>query len=429
MDCKVFKFGGSSIKDSERIAAIKDILKSYNGSKLVVVISAIDKTTNALEEVHTKYIKDEEGGLQLLDKVIASHLQLAEQLELDQDAIAKKLEALVIENISQIAGSKNPDLVYDQIISLGELFSTTIIVDYLKAQGLAARWMDVRHVIVTDNNYREGKVDLRITTNKTNKKVKKYLKDSELIITQGFIAKDAQGMTTTLGREGSDYTAAIFAYALDVEELTIWKDVPGILTADPRRFENVELLDRVSYREAIEMTYYGAKVIHPKTIQPIQNKRIKLQVRSFLNPNEVGTIIADPGMLSYPPVIVIQDQVILLQITSKDFSFIAEEHLSLIFNQMHKLKIKSSLTRNSAISFSLCISYVTDKKLREFIETLGRAFEIEVYKDLQLITIRHFKEKLVKELTENKVILFEETLNDTIQLVVRPALALKEKTS
>ena len=305
MELKVFKFGGSSVKNAERISLVSDIIQSFSDNQLVVVISAMGKTTNELEQVYKKYLIDNDAGIKALDLILDKHVAIAAELGLDEQQIMKKLQAFVVDNLSTIAPSDSPDQIYDGVISLGELFSTTIIVEYLKSRSLSAKWMDVRYVLATDGRHKNAKVDFPLTSNKISKKTKKYFQDAQVIITQGFIGKSDMDMTTTLGREGSDYTAAIFAYALDVEDLTIWKDVPGILTADPRRFENVELLEKLSYREAIEMTYYGAKVIHPKTIQPIQNKRIKLNVRSFLSPTETGTVISDPGMLNYPPIVVV----------------------------------------------------------------------------------------------------------------------------
>ncbi len=427
MDLKIFKFGGSSVKNAERIALISDIIQSFSDNQLVVVISAMGKTTNELEHVYATYLTDNDSGITALDLVIDKHVAIAKELGLDEHQIMKKLQAFVVDNLSSIAPSEHPDQIYDGIISLGELFSTTIIVEYLKSRSVSTKWLDVRHVLATDGRHKNAKVDFQLTSNKISKKTKKYFQDAQVIITQGFIGKSEKDMTTTLGREGSDYTAAIFAYALDVEDLTIWKDVPGILTADPRRFDNVELLEKLSYREAIEMTYYGAKVIHPKTIQPIQNKRIKLNVRSFLSPQETGTLISDLGMLNYPPIVVVQDGVILLQIVSKDFSFIAEEHLSIIYDKMAKYNISSSVTRNSAISFTLGINHLEDSPLQKFIHSLGKEFEIETYKGLQLITIRHVIPGIVENLTKNKVVLFEETLKNTVQLVVRPTKALVEK--
>lgn len=429
MAFKVFKFGGSSVKDIDRIINLKSTLQEYQDEKIVVVISAMGKTTNALEEVYSRYLKNREDGLDALDEVIAEHIEKVRALDLDVAVVEKQLQTFIIDNLSLLESEKDKDLIYDQIISLGELFSTYIISAYLSKSGLAAKWMDVRNVILTDDTYRDGKVDMTITRNKIQKKVKSYFQKTSLIITQGFIGKSATGFTTTLGREGSDYTAAIFAYALDVEQLTIWKDVLGILTADPRRFENAALLDRLSYREAIEMTYYGAKVIHPKTIQPIQNKSIKLQVRSFIDRTKEGTLIADPGALNYPPIVVIQEGIIMLQITSNDFSFITAEHLSVIFEKMTKHKIKLSLMRNSAISFTLCVNDVEEKKLGDFVRALGEGFTVEVQKELELITVRHFQETLVEDLTKNKVVLFEETLKDTVQMVVKEVPALKKKSS
>ena len=234
-------------------------------------------------------------------------------------------------------------------------------------------------------------------------------------------------MTTTLGREGSDYTAAIFAYSLDADELTIWKDVPGILTADPSKFENVTLLDKISYREAIEMTYYGAKVIHPKTIQPIQNKNIRLNVRSYLDMESEGTVIADPGSLSYPPIIVVQEGITLLQITSNDFSFISEAHLSIIFQKMDGQGLQLCAMRNSAISFTLCINEVSAQKLKAFTRDLGSEFSVEIYEDLKLYTVRHYNDYVVSELMKGKEILFEERKDKTIQMVVKQRPLMKEK--
>ena len=287
--------------------------------------------------------------------------------------------------------------------------------------------MDVRKVLKTDNTYREGIVDFKKTSRLVSKKIKSLSSEADLIVTQGFLGGAANGSTTTLGREGSDYTAAILAYALDVEELTIWKDVQGILTADPRRFDNVELLEKLSYREAVEMTYYGAQVIHPKTIQPIQNKRIQLNVRSFVDTSQGGTTIADYGMLNYPPIVVIQDDVILIQITSNDFSFISENHLGFIFEQLSKHQIKLCAMRNSAVSFTLCVRLISDATFEAFIKSIGKQFSVEITRGLQLMTIRHFTKNLITSLTQNKVLMFEERLKDTVQLVLKDALELKEK--
>lgn len=416
---KVFKFGGSSVRDAEQIKQRAELMRTFLGHKALIVISAMGKTTNKLEEVHQDYISNKENGLNALDVIMSEHTQVAEELGLDEYYIAQKLQALVIENLSRIEGEDDKDLIYDQIISLGELFSTTIISEYLLAQDLSAKWMDVRNIIVTDDNYRDAKVDLELSKGKITKKIRRYTQKAQLIITQGYIGRNSQGYTTTLGREGSDYTAAIFAYALNVPELIIWKDVPGILTADPSRFDDASLLEQLSYREAIEMTYFGAKVIHPKTIQPLQNKQIRLQVRSYIDVEKSGTVISDEGMEQYPPIVVIQDNVILLRVMSTDFAFISEQHLSIIFGKMSEYKVQLCVMRNAAISFTLCINEMTPSRLKDFLRSLSDSFSVETTRDLQLITVRHFKNAIVQSLVKDKEILFEETLSNTVQMVVK----------
>lgn len=419
-EVKVFKFGGASVKDTDNIINTATILQRYGQGKCVVVISAIGKMTNALEVVYQSYLKNKSKAPKQLNVIIQDHLAIAELLGLDKKKLSRKFEKQVEANLGLINSSKDsPDKIYDHIVSLGELLSTLLISSYLKKSGRSVKWMDARKVLMTDDNHREGKVDFKVSTRRIQKKVKKLHQSCELIITQGFLGGTKAGMTTTLGREGSDYTAAIMAYALGVKELTIWKDVPGILTADPRRFKEVTLLKKLSYREAIEMTYYGAKVIHPKTIQPIQNKGIKLKVKSFKNPKAAGTTISSRGSVQYPPIVVIQDNVILLQISSKDFSFISEDHLSFIFEKMKTHKIKLGVMRNSAISFTLVILDVDSKVLKAFVQDISSLLTVEVHAGLQMMTVRHFVERELGLLTEGKEILFEETLDDTVTMVLR----------
>ncbi|NNE26535.1 MAG: aspartate kinase [Saprospiraceae bacterium] len=427
---KVFKFGGSSVKDAEHIKNVKSILEKYGNDKIVMVVSAMGKTTNALESVIDR-MDDEHTLNRSIKGLIEDHLSIAKELDIDTNIYRLKLENLVQNAEDTINNHTSPsaDFIYDQVVSLGELFSTSLIELYLNKNGLSAAWLDVRTVLKTDNDYRRAKVHFQRTNAEVNKCIPQIFESSDIIVTQGFIGESDEGYTTTLGREGSDYTAAIFAYCLDAEEVTIWKDVPGILTADPKRFENVEKIERMSYREAIEMTYYGAKVIHPKTIQPIQNKGIQLIVNSYLKPDKTGTIISDKGLLNYPPIVVIEDDVILMQISSKDFSFIQEDHLSHIFRRLKESNIALLAMRNSAISFTLCIKHPGDQKLDQFIELLGPQFGSDIFKGLQLLTVRHFQESLIQSLTEKKIVLFEEILKDTIRLAVKPALELKEKTN
>ncbi|NNF23011.1 MAG: aspartate kinase [Saprospiraceae bacterium] len=430
MKYKVFKFGGASVKDAEHIKNVLSIIRSYDSEKILVVISALGKTTNALESKLPSIAQNPEESHIILKELIEDHLDIGRALNLDAESLANTFRKLTDEMITSIVknGNKGSDFIYDQIISLGELFSTKLIENYMSSCGVLSVWQDVRELFQTDNVYKRAKMNMPESGLSVLNVIPDLFSEKDIIITQGFIARSAEGFTTTLGREGSDYTAALFAYFLDAGELTIWKDVPGILTADPKRFENVEKLDRMSYREAIEMTYYGAKVIHPKTIQPIQNKGIRLMVNSYLNPGEVGTIISGQGLPNYPPIVVIEDKVCLLQISSNDFSFIQEDHLSHIFNKLNESKIKLLTMRNSAISFTLCVKDPGHKRLNALIDNLGDYFTIDVFDGLQLITVRHFQENLIKNLTKNKVVLFEEILKNTIQLVVKPSLELKEKS-
>lgn len=286
--------------------------------------------------------------------------------------------------------------------------------------------MDVRDVIITDNTYRDARIQWDITQKNAVAKILPTLKTVNHIVTQGFIGSTSENFTTTLGREGSDYTAAIISYCLDAESMHIWKDVPGVLTGDPRIFDEVIKLPRLSYKEAIEMTYYGAKVIHPKTIKPIQNKQIPLYVRPFLDPSSEGTIISNEKELSYPPVIVIEPDQVLLHISTNDFSFVAEHHLSMIFSLLAKYRLKVNMMRNTAISFSVCINNIPDR-IKKFEKELGSEFKLISDNDLELITIRHFNEDILKDMKKNKLILFEERLQDTVQIVVKNLPKMKRK--
>ena len=431
MEVKVFKFGGASVKDAAHIYNVAGILKNYKNDKICIVVSAMGKSTNALEQVFYAYIKE---GLDVFKEmmldIIDFHLAEAEKLHIPLDMLHVDYDALVNQCIKTIEpiDKANKGAIYDQIVSLGELMSSKLLTVYLQQKGKRAHWLDVRNVIVTDKRYQEARVDFLVTQENVNDKVSPLFEETDVLVTQGFIGAEPDGLTTTLGREGSDYSAAILAFCLNVEALTIWKDVPGVLTADPRRFENVEKLDRMSYNEAIEMTYYGAQVIHPKTIRPLQNKGIKLHVKSFIDPDGEGTVIAHDGLLNYTPLVVIQDNMLLMHISSKDFSFIAENHLSQIFKVLNENRIKLGTMRNSAISFTICVKDPGKEKLNKLIEDLGEIFTLDVYHNLQLMTVRYFNKNLIESLTKNKVVLFEERMKYTIQLVVRPSLELIEKT-
>ena len=309
-------------------------------------------------------------------------------------------------------------LLYDQIVSVGELVSSKILYYVAKKAGVNVCWLDVRDVLITDNTYREAQVIWDDTQTRIVDNTNKLLADYDVIITQGFIGCSTENFNTTLGREGSDYSAGIFSYCLDAESLSIWKDVPGILTADPRLFDNVTKIDRLSYREAIEMTYFGAKVIHPKTIKPLQNKGIPMYVRPFNDAESMGTIITTDVDTAYPPVIVVEADQSIIHISTKDFSFVAEEHLSEIFEKLNACRLKVNMMRNTAISFSVAVQ--NDKeRIQEFYNDLGEKYAIVCDEELELITVRHYDEDTVARMKKGKIVLFEEIIRNTVRMAVR----------
>lgn len=426
---KVFKFGGASVRDADNIKNVSTIIQRFGSDKLLVVISAMGKMTNALEKVIESYYENgNDAGEQSLDEVKQYHAnEVIALLESEEEMLAELMAIFETASIHlQKSDHSNYDQDYDQTVSCGELASTKIVCHYLNQQGMKASWLDAREVILTDTTHREGNVDWKQTQINIQDKVNKLFEASDIVITQGFIGRSTSGLTTTLGREGSDYTASIFSFCLDAESMSIWKDVPGILTGDPRRFENLTKIDRLSYKEAIEMTYYGAKVIHPKTIKPIQNKSIPLFVRSFINPDGDGTMISDEVELNYPPVIVVEDKQALIHFSTKDFSFVAEHHLSRLFDLFTKHRIKVNMMRNTAISFTIC-THEDLQKLNALKEDLADEFKVVVDRGQELITVRHFNQQVVDELKKGKIVLFEERLSNTIQMVVKDVPVVKRK--
>ena len=311
----------------------------------------------------------------------------------------------------------------------GELVSSKIVAAYLNTQQLKCHWFDARDGVRTDNLYREGTVIWEETIPRIRKCVLPKLEEGQFVLTQGFIGSTSENYTTTLGREGSDYTAAIFSYCLDAESMTIWKDVPGVLTADPRLFENVIKLDRLSYKEAIEMTYYGAKVIHPKTIKPVQNKSIPLYVKSFIDPAGYGTYISNEVEDKYPPMIAVEQNQAILQISTRDFSFVAEQHLSQLFRLIAEYRLQVNMMQNTAISFVVCVTDIDDR-IERFVAKITRDFKVIVDRDLELITVRHYQKEMLDNLRKNKIVLLEERIRRTIQMVLKdvPVMKRKEKT-
>ena len=415
---RIFKFGGASVKDAEGIRNVHSVLQTVGYEDVLLVISAMGKTTNALEVVIKNYFEKSPELQSSIQEVKKYHNQiLLDLFEDDKNAVFKDVNSLFSELDHFISQNKSPNynFVYDQIVSFGELISTTIISHYMGFMGIKTQWIDVRNLIKTDNNYRDANVDWDSTQKLISKNVKKKI----LNVTQGFLGSDENNFTTTLGREGSDYTAAIFAYCLNAESVTIWKDVPGVMNADPRYFENARLLNQISYREAIELAFYGATVIHPKTLQKKKKKEIPLFVKSFINPTLPGTSVSKGADLDpHLPCFILKKNQLLLSLSSIDFSFIMEENISEIFALLHQYKMKVSLIQNSAISFSVCI----DDKFGNFNvlkSILSKKFKISYNENVSLFTIRHFDEKAAQIVEKNKIVLLKQVSRETMQIITK----------
>ncbi len=418
---EVFKFGGASVRDAEAIRNVAKILVMTNHRPLAIVISAMGKTTNALEEIIRTHYDQPEQLPQLVENLKKYHQEISALLLPGQDKqLMNDLHDLWVELnwILEEIPHPNYNYHYDQIIVFGELVSTKIVSAYLENQGIEHIWQDARSFIKTDSSFREA----RIIWDNTQLAVDTFLKPAlihhGMVITQGFIGSTGYNESTTLGREGSDYTAAILAYALEASSVTIWKDVPGIMTADPKRFEKVARLEEISYNEAIEMTYYGAKVIHPKTIKPLQNKKIPLYVRPFDNPSVFGTKISSTETPFLPPIIVVEPDQVLFQIATRDFSFVAEDHISFIFEHIATHRIKVNMMRNTAVSFLICVKNEPDK-LDKLTSELEPDFHLSQLENLDLITVRHANQGVLEQLRKGKEIILEEQFGDTNQMVVK----------
>jgi aspartate kinase len=420
---KVFKFGGASVKDSEAVRNVASILAKYRGEKLIVVVSAMGKSTNKLEEIVAAE-KDKNVGQfnALVNELYDFHISILGELFAEKHfKIYNEIEA-IFDQIRERFNKPFPDnysFEYDQIVSLGEVISSKIVSAYLFEQGFSSGWADSRELIRTNNQYQEGKVDWGKTEELVKSNLLPRFSNTEIIVTQGFIGHTPEGFTTTLGREGSDYTAGIFAYCTDAKNVTIWKDVPGMLNADPKYFSDTVKLDQISFKEAIELSYYGASVIHPKTIKPLQNKGIPLFVKSFIHPDERGTIIQES--MDYdnlvPSFIVKKDQV-LFSIRPTDFSFIAEENLSDIFNRLAAAGIKINVMQNSALSFSILLDQKkADPELVKSI--LGDQYKVWYNDELELVTIRHYDQKTIDLVSKDKTVILEQRTRQTIRLILK----------
>jgi len=415
---RIYKFGGASVKDAEGIKNLFSIMKKEGFDKTLLIISAMGKTTNALELVVKNYFENKNELQYSINQIFEFHNTVLLELFSEKNYEVFKDIKLIFDNLKVfLKRNKSPNysFVYDQVVPCGEILSTKIISAFLNLSGVKSNWLDSRELIKTDSNYRDADIHWKLT----QKNISESIDKKKLNITQGFIGSNQNNFNTTLGREGSDYSAAIYAYCLNAQSLTIWKDVPGVLNADPRVFKNPILLDYISYTEAIELAFYGASVIHPKTLQPLQKKEIPLFVKSFLNPKGKGTAISR-GIKIKPevPCFIVKRNLNLLKLSSLDFSFIVEENISEIFQVLHENKMKVDLIQNSAISFSVCI-YDKFNRLKELLSILKATFKVECVENVNLFTIRHFDEKSSDEILKNNELILEQRTDDVLQLIVR----------
>lgn len=419
---KILKFGGASVKDAESVKNLASILSLYEGVPLVVVISAMGKTTNALEKVVNAYCNRNSNLHDLLQDVKSFHAEIIDTLGFAAShPVRSDVENVFVEIdwVIEEEPSRDYNFIYDQVVSQGEMLSTRIVSAYLNEKGLLNHWLDIRDCLITDNTYRDAKVNWPETERLIKNKIPSLMVRNRLVVTQGFIGATTENYTVTLGREGSDYTAAILSYCLEADEMIVWKDVPGVLSANPKFYDDAIKLEQISYHDAIELTYYGATVIHPKTIKPLENKNIPLRVCSFLSPKDKGTSIGNyPATKPLVPSFIFKPNQLLLSISAKDFSFIAEESLSKIFSLFAEHHIKINLMQNSAISFSVCMDN-DPFRIPALLDALQKEFKILYNEDLRLVTVRHYYPSTLDALTKGKTILLEQRSRHTAQVVIK----------
>lgn len=419
---KVFKFGGASVNNVERIQSLTAILRSYSQEKTLVVISAMGKTTNALEKVaEAFYTHHTEEALRLFQQVKDTHLTTAKYLLVRNYLAAEAHLRDLFTEVEWLLHDKpvrDFDYYYDQIVCSGELLSTSIISAYLAESGIDNQWIDVRDIFRTDDNFRDAGIDWNYTQNKVTEEVLPLFQSGNMVITQGFIGATSENESTTLGREGSDYTAAVFANMLDAESQTIWKDVEGVMNADPKQFPDAQLIRALGYDEVIEMAYYGAQVIHPKTIKPLQNKGIPLYVKCFLDPSLPGTVIHKKSVKGLPPIIVLKQGQVLVHLHSKDFSFVGEEGTGQLYHLFSGIRIKPNLIQSGAVSIQACLDDRTDK-IEKLAIAASTYFDVQIEKGLTLLTIRHYDEDVLQRLTDGKQIVLRQQTPDTVQVLMR----------
>jgi aspartate kinase len=420
---KVFKFGGASVMDAHGVRNVANIIKQNSQDSICIVVSAMGKTTNALEEIFKAYFYKTGEASKLLEVLKQKHVELIRELfPNERNQVEDELEDIFAELYWAIEETqiKSYDYEYDQIVSQGEFISTRIVAAYLNASHIETQWLDARDLIRTDNTYREGHVDWVFTQKSIDDLIRKKLNNQtpQFFLTQGFIGGTSENYTTTLGREGSDYTAAILAFCLQANDVTIWKDVPGVLNADPRDFPQAQLLSALSYYDAIELAYYGATVIHPKTIKPLQNKNIPLFVKSFANPEAPGTCIKEDELRQEIPTYIFKKQQILISVSPRDFSFILEENLRDLFELFSQNRAHVNLMQNSALSFSVCVT-IDQTRLLSLIQELDKKYKVKYNEHCELITIRNYSDELANQLIGNRPVLLEQKSRHTLQVVLK----------
>lgn len=415
---KVFKFGGASISSVDRIKNVGNIIQSFKEDKLFVIISAMGKTTNNLEKVAETFFEgNKQGALALFEQIKKDHIDICTQLT---GHAAPQFTDLFteVEWLLHDKPVREYDYYYDQIVCSGELLSTVIVSNYLNSIGVNNQWLDVRDIMRTDDNFRDAGIDWNFTQQKVNDEIKPVFNTTGIVITQGFIGATDENESTTLGREGSDYSAAIFANMLDAENQTIWKDVEGVMNADPKLFPDATFISELSYKEVIEMAYYGAQVIHPKTIKPLQNKSIPLHVRCFIKPSLTGTVISNQPVHNLPPIIVVKQKQVLLKLSSKDYSFVEDTLVSKLHQLLNQVKVRTNLSQNGAISLLCCLDDRADK-IEKLALAAGEFFDVQVQKDLTLLTVRHYNDEVIAKLTAGKKQVLSQKTADTIQVLLQ----------
>jgi len=419
---KVFKFGGASVNSKERIKKVADILQGCKDQKILIVISAMGKTTNALEKVvEAFYAGQQQEAFRLFNIIKENHFAITDSLLKENNKLKNGQLKDILTEIEWLLHDKPKrefDYYYDQVVCTGELLSTAIISAYLNEEGIINKWMDVRDIFRTDDNFRDANIDWDFTQQKIDQEIVPLFSKYNFVLTQGFIGATDENESTTLGREGSDYSAAVFANMLDAESQTIWKDVEGVMNADPKEFPDAQLISELNYDEVIEMAYYGAQVIHPKTIKPLENKQIPLYVKCFLDKNLPGTVIHSKNIGHLPPIIVVKQNQALVHLHSRDFSFVGEKPTGELYHLFSELKIKPNLMQSGAVTLEVCLDDRSDK-IEKLALKASEIFDVQVEKGLSLLTIRHYNQDTVEKLTKGKIIELKQQSPETIQVLMK----------